>query len=173
LQLRQANFKSIVAEPLVTSGLPASLLELEITEGVVLHDLEQTTRTLGELRDLGLSLSIDDFGTGYSSLSYLRDLPIQTIKVDRSFIRDLGSPRTAPHFALALIEAIMSIARALDLDVVAEGIETEAQAITLRGLGCNQGQGYLFARPESPHLITSRLLSQHEGAEQAFLSNLN
>ncbi len=173
LQLRQANFKSIVTEALVTSGLPASLLELEITESVVLHDFEQTTRTLNELRDLGLSLSIDDFGTGYSSLSYLRDLPIQTIKVDRSFIRDLGSPRNAPHFALALIEAIMSIARALDLDVVAEGIETEAQAITLRGLGCNQGQGYHFARPEAPHLITSRLISSHEGAEKAFSSNLN
>lgn len=173
LQLAQSNFKSIVAETLVTTGLPASLLELELTESVVLRDPEQATHTLNELRDLGLSLAIDDFGTGYSSLSYLRDLPIQTIKVDRSFIRDLGSPRTAPHFALALIEAIMSIARALDLDVVAEGIETEAQAIMLRGLGCGQGQGFHFARPEAAHLLTPRLAKLHEGAEQAFVSNLN
>ena len=173
LQLAQSNFKSIVAETLVTTGLPASLLELELTESVVLRDLEQTTRTLNELRELGLSLAIDDFGTGYSSLSYLRDLPIQTIKVDRSFIRDLGSPRNAPHFALALIEAIMSIARALDLDVVAEGIETEAQAITLRGLGCAQGQGFHFARPEAAHLITPRLMKLREGTEQVFSSNLN
>jgi diguanylate cyclase (GGDEF)-like protein len=173
LQLAQPNFKSIVAEALVASGLPASLLELELTEGVVMRDIEHIRRTLNALRELGISLSIDDFGTGYSSLSYLRDLPIQTIKIDRSFIRDLGTPRHAPQFALALIEAIMSIALALDLEVVAEGIETEAQAVTLRGLGCEVGQGYLFARPESAHLTGQRLTRRDTTTTQVLTTSFN
>src|SRR5690606_3627142 len=91
--------------------------------------------------------AIDDFGTGYSSFAYLRDLPIDTVKIDRSFVKDLGSPLQAPQFALALVEAITHVARHLDLQIVAEGIETEAQRQVLRDLGCHLGQGYLFSKP--------------------------
>jgi diguanylate cyclase len=105
----------------------------------------------------GATSQIDDFGTGYSSLSYLRDLPIQTIKIDRSFVNDLGTTRYGPQFALALIEAILSIARTLDLEVVAEGIEEESQLVVLRSLGCNHGQGYFFARPEPGQALEHRL----------------
>jgi diguanylate cyclase (GGDEF)-like protein len=142
LQLAQPDFSRLVAEALASSGLAARYLELELTEGAVLNDVEGAGRTLRSLRQLGVSVAIDDFGTGYSSLSYLRDLPIDTIKIDRSFVRDLATPRLAPHYALALIEAILSVARTLDLEVVAEGIETEAQVEILRGLGCHAGQGY-------------------------------
>jgi diguanylate cyclase len=157
VQLGHPDFRHVVAQILTKTGLPAQLLELELTEGTVLRDISEVQRTLSELRELGISLAIDDFGTGYSSLSYLRDLPIQTIKIDRSFVKDLGTPRFGPQFALALIEAILSIARTLDLEVVAEGIEEESQLVVLRGLGCSSGQGYLFARPEPGQALEHRL----------------
>ena len=157
VQLGHPDFLSMVAQTLAKTGLPAKLLELELTEGTVLRDIGEVQRTLGELRELGISLAIDDFGTGYSSLSYLRDLPIQTIKIDRSFVQDLGTPRFGPQFALALIEAILSIARTLNLEVVAEGIEEESQLVVLRSLGCGSGQGYLFARPEPGQALEHRL----------------
>jgi diguanylate cyclase len=157
VQLGHPEFLHVVAQTLAKTGLPARLLELELTEGTVLRDVSEVQRTLSELRELGISLAIDDFGTGYSSLSYLRDLPIQTIKIDRSFVKDLGTPRFGPQFALALIEAILSIARTLDLEVVAEGIEEESQLVVLRSLGCGSGQGYLFARPEPGQALEHRL----------------
>jgi diguanylate cyclase len=157
VQLGHPDFLNVVAQTLAKTGLPAKLLELELTESTVLRDISEVQRTLSELRELGISLAIDDFGTGYSSLSYLRDLPIQTIKIDRSFVKDLGSTRFGPQFALALIEAILSIARTLDLEVVAEGIEDESQLAVLRGLGCSSGQGYLFARPEPGQVLEHRL----------------
>ena len=157
VQLGHPDFLNMVAQTLAKTGLPAKLLELELTEGTILRDIGEVQRTLGELRELGISLAIDDFGTGYSSLSYLRDLPIQTIKIDRSFVQDLGTPRFGPQFALALIEAILSIARTLDLEVVAEGIEDESQLVVLRSLGCASGQGYLFARPEPGQALEHRL----------------
>jgi diguanylate cyclase len=163
VQLGHPDFLNMVAQTLAKTGLPAKLLELELTEGTVLRDINEVQRTLGELRELGISLAIDDFGTGYSSLSYLRDLPIQTIKIDRSFVKDLGTPRFGPQFALALIEAILSIARTLDLEVVAEGIEEESQLIVLRSLGCGSGQGYLFARPEPGQALEHRLQNATSG----------
>jgi diguanylate cyclase len=163
VQLGHPEFLHVVAQTLAKTGLPARLLELELTEGTVLRDVSEVQRTLGELRELGISLAIDDFGTGYSSLSYLRDLPIQTIKIDRSFVKDLGTPRFGPQFALALIEAILSIARTLDLEVVAEGIEEESQLVVLRSLGCGSGQGYLFARPEPGQALEHRLQNATSG----------
>jgi diguanylate cyclase len=159
IQLGHPDFCNVVAQTLIKTGLPARMLELELTEGTILRDVSEAQRTLRELRELGISLAIDDFGTGYSSLSYLRDLPIQTIKIDRSFINDLCSIRHGPQFALALIEAILSIARTLDLEVVAEGIEDESQLMVLRSLGCGCGQGYYFARPDSGHALEQRLRS--------------
>ena len=170
VQLGHPEFLHVVAQTLAKTGLPAQLLELELTEGTVLRDIGEVQRTLRELRELGVSLAIDDFGTGYSSLSYLRDLPIQTIKIDRSFVKDLGTPRYGPQFALALIEAILSIARTLDLEVVAEGIEEESQLIVLRSLGCSSGQGYLFARPEPGVALEHRL---RNGTDLGALHNLN
>jgi diguanylate cyclase len=147
LQFAQPGFYDSVVAALERNDLMPDAVELELTEGIVLHGVGHVTSTLDRLRRLGVGLAIDDFGTGYSSLAYLRDLPIDTIKIDRSFVKDLGSPRKGPQFALALVEAITGIAGYLDLAVVAEGIETQAQCDLLRSLGCSLGQGYHFARP--------------------------
>ena len=149
LQFSQSGFVDMVREALYTSGLSPELLELELTEGAVMHSLQAVQQTLTDLRRLGVKVAIDDFGTGYSSLAYLKDLPISCIKIDRSFVADLGMPRCAPQFALALVEAIVVIARTLDLDIVAEGIETVAQQNMLKDLGCELGQGFLYSRPLS------------------------
>ena len=157
LQFAQPSFYDSVVVALENHGLMPEALELELTESIVLHGVDHVSSTLDRLRRLGVGLAIDDFGTGYSSLAYLRDLPIDTIKIDRSFVKDLGSPRKGPQFALALVEAITGIARYLDLSVVAEGIETHAQAELLRSLGCHQGQGYYFAKPMAPELVEAYL----------------
>jgi diguanylate cyclase len=147
LQFMQPNFYHEVVDALETSGLPPEGLELEITEGIMLHGSESVLGTLAKLRRLGVSIALDDFGTGYSSLAYLRDLPIDCIKIDRSFIRDLGTPFKAPQFALALVSTIVDLANYLDIKVVAEGIETSSQRDLLVDLGCHLGQGYYFAKP--------------------------
>ncbi len=110
-----------------------------------MHGVDHVVETLQRLQRLA-SIAIDDFGTGYSSFAYLRDLPIDTVKIDRSFVKDLGSPLQAPQFALALVEAITHVARHLDLQIVAEGIEDRAQR-QVRDLGCHLGQGFLFSKP--------------------------
>jgi diguanylate cyclase len=157
LQFAQPSFYDSVVAALEHHGLMPEALELELTEGIVLHSVDHVASTLDRLRRLGVGLAIDDFGTGYSSLAYLRDLPIDTIKIDRSFVKDLGSPRKGPQFALALVEAITGIARYLDLAVVAEGIETHAQVELMRSLGCHLGQGYYFAKPMTPDLVEAYL----------------
>ena len=146
VQFAHPGFYGTVVRALETSGLMPEYLELELTEGIVMHGVEHVTSTLQKLQRLGVSLAIDDFGTGYSSLAYLRDLPIDSIKIDRSFVRDLDTPLRGPQFALALIEAITSLAQHLDLEVVAEGIETESQRNLLLDLGCRLGQGWLFSK---------------------------
>lgn len=147
VQFAQPGFVNSVKQALVESGLASEQLELELTEGAVIRNLQAVQLALVELRQFGVRVAIDDFGTGYSSLSYLKDLPISCIKIDRSFIADLGQPRRAPQYALALVEAIVGIAGTLDLEVVAEGIETAAQQSLLLDLGCQLGQGYLYSRP--------------------------
>jgi EAL domain-containing protein (putative c-di-GMP-specific phosphodiesterase class I) len=124
-------------------GLDPRSLKLEITESVVMDNIETATRTLEELRALGVELSIDDFGTGYSSLSYLQRFPVSTLKVDRSFIsRIIESTGTAE-----IVRTIIKLAQTLGMDVVAEGVETEQQRAQLRALECEFGQGYYFAKP--------------------------
>lgn len=147
LQFTQPNFYQEVVNVLEASGLPPEGLELEITEGIMLHGSENVLGTLAKLRRLGVSIALDDFGTGYSSLAYLRDLPIDSIKIDRSFIRDLGTPYKAPQFPLALVSTIVDLANYLDIKVVAEGIETSSQRDLLVDLECHLGQGYYFAKP--------------------------
>lgn len=157
LQFAQPSFYDSVVHALELHGIMPDAIELELTESIVLHGVDHVTSTLDRFRRLGVRLAIDDFGTGYSSLAYLRDLPIDTIKIDRSFVKDLGSPRKGPQFALALVEAITGIAKYLDLAVVAEGIETQTQCDLLRSLGCHLGQGYFFAQPMQPEEVEAYL----------------
>jgi diguanylate cyclase (GGDEF)-like protein len=147
IQFAHPGFYRTVEAALEDHALLPELLELELTEGIVMYGVDHVTETLQRLQRLGVRIAIDDFGTGYSSFAYLRDLPIDTVKIDKSFVKDLGSPLHAPQFALALVEAITHVAKHLDLVIVAEGIETEAQRQMLKDLGCQLGQGYLFSRP--------------------------
>jgi len=141
-QLR-GDFPSIVARVLEKTGFPASKLELEITESVLLDDVDMAIRQLAELKRFGTRIAIDDFGTGYSSLSYLSQLPVDRLKVDRSLIT-----RMAPDSKnLAIMRAVISLGRECGFSVLAEGVETEEQFATLNELGCHQAQGYLLAPP--------------------------
>jgi EAL domain-containing protein (putative c-di-GMP-specific phosphodiesterase class I) len=133
----------MVAQVLAETGLAPALLELELTEGMLMHNVEEAVRTLTQLHQMGLRLAIDDFGTGYSSLSYLKRFPIDTLKIDRSFVRDIN---TDPDDA-AIVTAIVAMARSLHLEVTAEGVETAPQAAFLRSLRCNLVQGFHFGRP--------------------------
>ena len=142
-QLRQPGLVGFVRATLQAHGVPPQRLMFEITESAAMGDADATGRVFDELDDLGTELAIDDFGTGYSSLAWLRRLPSRQLKIDRSFVQDLDSRRDA----LAIVEAVVGLAHALGLAVVAEGVETAAQRDLLRRLGCDELQGYLFARP--------------------------
>ena len=131
-----------ITEQLNLNTLPARCLELEITESLLMNDAEGVLAKVRQFRRAGLLISIDDFGTGFSSLNYLRRFSVSNLKIDQSFVRDLGSGS-----ASALIHAIVSIARSFELSTIAEGIETPAQAEALSTLGCDLMQGYLFSRP--------------------------
>jgi EAL domain-containing protein (putative c-di-GMP-specific phosphodiesterase class I) len=141
--LRERALPELVARALAEHGLPASSLELEVTESILMHDPELSVANAQRLAALGVGLSIDDFGTGYSSLSYLKKLPITSLKIDQSFVRDLA---TDPDDA-AIITAIIALAHSLKLRVVAEGVETEAQRAFLEVRGCDEFQGFLVSRP--------------------------
>ena len=141
LQFRQPNFVERVASVLAVSGLPAQLLELELTESILVHDADEALQRLHALAALGVRLSIDDFGTGYSSLAYLKRFPIDRLKIDRSFIRGLpGDAGDAGN-----VRAVLQMAHAMGMKVVAEGVETEAQRGFLDDAGCDEFQGWLFA----------------------------
>ncbi|MBF0143343.1 MAG: EAL domain-containing protein [Magnetococcales bacterium] len=142
-QFRSGDLVATVRDILQKTGLPPRNLELEITESMVMQDIERVIATLSEFGAMGLHISMDDFGTGYSSLSYLKRLPIHSLKIDRSFVRDLA---TDPDDA-AIVSAIISMARNLHLKVVAEGLETLEQLAFLRQSGCDESQGYHFSRP--------------------------
>jgi EAL domain-containing protein (putative c-di-GMP-specific phosphodiesterase class I) len=145
-QLHAASLPASVVEILARHGLRTSDLELEVTESIFMGDASAAIRTLRQLHDSGIRIALDDFGTGYSSLSYLHKLPIGIIKVDRSFVVELGQRDSA----LALTRSIVALARALQLRVVAEGVETAEQADWLTALGCDELQGFLFAPALDP-----------------------
>jgi diguanylate cyclase (GGDEF)-like protein/PAS domain S-box-containing protein len=147
-QLAQPDLPELVADCLQESGLPASRLRLELTETVLVHAPATGIRNLAELKRMDVTLVLDDFGTGYSSLAHLRDFPVDGVKIDRTFIADLG--RSAGD--TAIVAAIVSLAAALGLDAVAEGVEEKGQAALLRELGCPLAQGFLFARP-GPRMV--------------------
>ena len=144
-QFRQKHLVGTIEQVLRDTGLAPQLLELELTEGMLMHHADETVRTLAQLHDMGVHLAIDDFGTGYSSLSYLKRFPIQTLKIDRSFVKDLiDDPDDA-----AIVTAIIAMAHGLNLRVVAEGVETEGQAAFLRSLGMRPGAGLPLRAPDA------------------------
>jgi diguanylate cyclase (GGDEF)-like protein/PAS domain S-box-containing protein len=166
LQFRTGNLLALVSDALRQSGLPARRLELEITETLVLEKSSQVLATLHALRALGVRISMDDFGTGYSSLSYLRNFPFDKIKIDQSFVRDLGSNRDAQ----AIVRSIISLGTGLGVTITAEGVETEAELSCLRTEGCHEGQGFLFSRARPNAEVVSLLKAQRgEGAEEEAL----
>ncbi len=144
-QLSEPDCVDWVAAALRRSGLDGGRLHLELTEGALVENLESGRDTLRALRGLGVRIAIDDFGTGYSSLSYLKRLPIDMLKIDRSFVAGLG---TDPDDT-SIVQAIISLARTLELDIVAEGVETDRQRQELVDLGCQFGQGFWWLRPVS------------------------
>ncbi len=145
-QFRQKGLVDTVRRILVETGQPATLLELEITESTLMQDIDDTSARLREFAAMGVRLAIDDFGTGYSSLSYLKRFPVDKLKIDQSFVRDLT---TDPDDA-AIVTAIIGLAKSLGLDTLAEGVETTEQLNILLSLGCDKFQGYLFSRPLPP-----------------------
>jgi diguanylate cyclase (GGDEF)-like protein/PAS domain S-box-containing protein len=163
VQLASPGLVDTVTDVLAASGLPADLLCLEITETAMLRDPEVTGEVLRALGALGVRMALDDFGTGYSSLSYLPHLPLDTLKIDRSFVDGLGSEA----HDTAIVEAIIAMARALSLGVVAEGVETERQAQELARLGCERAQGYYFARPMPASEIPARLAAPVSAGRRA------
>ncbi|WP_246697830.1 putative bifunctional diguanylate cyclase/phosphodiesterase [Rhizobium sp. G21] len=153
IQFRDRDLVQKVRSALQDSGLPSQLLELEITEGVLLEDAANAREVLEELKSLGIKLAMDDFGTGYSSLSYLRNFPFDVIKIDRSFIMDLDSSDNARP----IVQAILGLGKALGLSVTAEGVETNEQLAILTADQCNEIQGYLMSRPLKSDQVTDLL----------------
>ena len=145
-QLQAHNLLDLVDQALSESALPPSALEIEITEYVLMDNAEQTLQLLQALRERGISLAIDDFGTGFSSLSYLKRLPVDAIKIDRSFIHSLSHDQDSR----SIVAAIIQLAHDLRLEVVAEGVEDEADFKILEDMACDLIQGYLFSKPLLP-----------------------
>ncbi|MGA0562306.1 EAL domain-containing response regulator [Ancylobacter sp. VNQ12] len=143
IQFRRLGVEHLIADALRTSGMRPKSLELELTEGILLGFDEQIVAQMQALRSLGVTLSLDDFGTGYSSLSYIRSFPLDRLKIDRSFVQDLGSDPSA----LAIVRTIIDLGHILHLQVLAEGVEEEPQLALLRAEGCDEVQGYYFSRP--------------------------
>ena len=164
-QLLEPGFAATVIGALASSGLPASRLEIEVTESIFVRDGTTAQATLEQLKGLGCSIALDDFGTGYSSLGYLRTIRFTTIKVDRSFVR--GAANASPE-SLAIIRAVVAMADSLDMTTTAEGVENEAELAMVRRLGCHKIQGYYFGRPMAPSdaaaIFTQRALQSHRGA---------
>ena len=158
LQLRNRHFISDIERAIGSDRDAASSLELEITEGLIMEDVEYSIATLRSIRAMGVSIAIDDFGTGFSSLSYLSKLPLDTLKIDRTFVTDLTE---APE-GLAQVSTIINLAHSLNLKVVAEGVETAEQARLLKMLGCNEMQGFYLSKPLPGELFETRYLSPYQ-----------
>ena len=159
-QLRKADFTQTVRGILEETGLDPQWLELEITESAALRSAEGAVQSLLELRELGVSIVIDDFGTGHSSLTRLKELPVNGLKIDQSFVRTVATDRDAR----AIVNGVIALAHALDLTVVAEGVETRAQRDALRTLGCDELQGFLFGRPLPEAAMRSALMRDRVAA---------
>jgi diguanylate cyclase (GGDEF)-like protein/PAS domain S-box-containing protein len=157
-QFRQHDLVETIGAILAEHDVAPRLLHCEVTESAMLHDVDAATGVLQALRELGAQVSLDDFGTGYSSLSYLKRLPIDSVKIDRSFVRDVSfDPEDAK-----IVQAIIGLAKALDLTAIAEGVETPEQACFLRQHGCHQAQGYLYSKPLPAGALTRWLLARRQ-----------
>lgn len=165
VQLRQKNFSERIMEIVEHAELSPKHLELEITETVIMDNLETAVGTLGRIHDNGFWISLDDFGTGYSSLNYLKHLPLDTLKIDRSFLRDI----LTDSYDKTIVKTIIAMAHSMDLKVTAEGVETQEQLALLREYSCDEMQGYLFSRPISATDVTE-LLRKKPDAEVKFAS---
>jgi EAL domain-containing protein (putative c-di-GMP-specific phosphodiesterase class I) len=143
LQLARRSFVDDVRDAVGDAGDDGAGVDLEVTESLLMSEVDESIRKLRELREMGMRMALDDFGTGYSSLAYLSKLPLDTVKIDRSFVS--GMTEHPDH--TSIVSAIISLGQALRLKIVAEGVETDAQAQLLRLLRCDQAQGFLFSRP--------------------------
>jgi EAL domain-containing protein (putative c-di-GMP-specific phosphodiesterase class I) len=155
-QFRMDDIPRLVEEVLAATGFPPSLLELEITETGIMQDMHEAVQALQALHRLGVGIAIDDFGTGYSSLSYLRRLPVDRLKIDRSFVQDA----TSDEEAATVVRAIVQLAYNLHLKVVAEGVETQAHDKFVRDIGCAYAQGFFYSEPLSAAEIDGLMLRQ-------------
>lgn len=164
VQFHRPNFLSVLRKTLEKTGLPANRLELELTEGILMQDTEGAIDILNALNGMGISTAIDDFGTGYSSLSYLRTLPIDKVKIDKSFVKNIKND----HKDAAICKGVIALARELDLRVVAEGVEVQEQYDYLRACGCEVFQGYLLAYPMPFKKLTEWLLT--DAAQRVFMA---
>jgi EAL domain-containing protein (putative c-di-GMP-specific phosphodiesterase class I) len=154
-QFQQRDIRVLVTSVLAETGLAPHYLEIELTESAIMHNGEDTVTTLSELAALGISIAIDDFGTGYSSLSYLKRFPVDRLKIDRSFVADIGSPGGNE----TITSAIIALAHSLELRVIAEGVETAAQLDFLVARDCDEMQGFFFSQPLPASEIPALLLN--------------
>jgi predicted signal transduction protein with EAL and GGDEF domain len=161
VQFARADFVNSIVDVLHETGLKPALLELELTESSLIQDREDAVRKMHLLGMLGVRMSIDDFGTGYSSLSYLQNMPVDALKVDRSFAAKLGSSQAT----LSMVRAMIAMARALGIRVVMEGVENSAQVEILRQLGCDEVQGYYYGRPEDAQASVERIARENTAGE--------
>jgi EAL domain-containing protein (putative c-di-GMP-specific phosphodiesterase class I) len=165
-QLARPSFVERLRQLIQETAIDPALLELEVTEGVIIEGAGDAREALDQIAALGVGIAIDDFGTGYSGLAYLKRLPIDTVKIDQSFVRDL----TIDPDDAAIVTAIVAMAASLGVEVVAEGVETEEQLAELKRLGCHRAQGYLFARPMSASAVDKLLRARETmGTDPAFL----
>ncbi|MCL6750644.1 EAL domain-containing protein, partial [Nostoc sp. CCCryo 231-06] len=162
-QFKEQNLVDITTQILQETELKANYLELEITESLIIENIQQAINTMNQLHAMGVTLSLDDFGTGYSSLNYLKRLPIDVLKIDRSFVREL----TIGSDDAAIVKAIISLAHNLQLSVIAEGVETQSHLEYLQRHGCDEIQGYYISRPVAPEALAKLLQQEEEVADLA------
>jgi EAL domain-containing protein (putative c-di-GMP-specific phosphodiesterase class I) len=163
VQLRLANLPLVIMSALATSGLAADRLEFEVTESVLLNDIDGSLAALNAINRLGVRTTLDDFGTGYSSLSYLTKFPFQTLKIDRSFIADFEQSRAS----VAIVQTVTELAAKLGMRTIAEGVETQAQLDQLGRTRCDAVQGYLLAKPMSANMVATMLADDGAKAKAA------
>jgi EAL domain-containing protein (putative c-di-GMP-specific phosphodiesterase class I) len=159
-QFHQRNLAEAVVAAMAESNVDPRHVEIELTESAIMHDAEASISTLQRLKSHGISISIDDFGTGYSSLSYLKRLPLDILKIDQSFVRDIDTDKNDA----ALVRTIIGLARNLGMKVLAEGVENHSQLSFLNAYGCNFGQGFLFGKPLAPEAF-AELMHKQTGPE--------
>lgn len=160
MQVEQDSFIDEIKGALSKHNLPGEALEVEITENVIMNDMSSVIKKLRELAGLNIKIAVDDFGTGYSSLSYLQQFPINTLKIDKSFISTMNETEEAT----SIVDAIVAMAKGLKLSLIAEGVETDPQLEYLKSLGCEAIQGYLFGKAEGAER-TKEILARIENGE--------